>query len=108
MGPQSTCKAFNVTSKMPLAPRPLLMNSCCTVPAVTLGIFIQSVFPVPPPKPYPTVYAPSFKSHTGCYVTLKEIYYIKRCLRELSSNELPDKELEVTDNCHLANRTVML
>lgn len=31
-------------------------------------------------------------------------HYIKKCLSEqVSSNELPDKEPEVSDNCHLAN-----
>lgn len=59
---------------------------------------------MPLPKSYLTVCAPSLKSHTGFDATLKETYYIKRCLGEqVSSNELPDKELEVSDNCHLAN-----
>ena len=80
-----------------------------TAPAAILGIFTQPAFPVPLPKSYPTICAPSFKSHRGCQATLKETYYIKRCLsKQVSSNELPDKELEVSDNCHLANGTVML
>lgn len=55
-------------------------------------------------SPNPTVCPPAFKFHTGCYATLEETYYIKRCLGEqVPSNELPDKELEVSDNCHLAN-----
>lgn len=38
----------------------------------------------------------------------KKFTILRDAYVSLSSNELPDKELEVTDNCHLANRTVML
>lgn len=108
-GHQASCKTLHATSNVGGSTTTARVLPRTQFLQLHLAYLYRLLSQYLSPKSHPTICAPSFISHTGCHATLRETYYIKRCLGEqVSDNALPDKEREVSDNCHLANGTVML